>query len=407
MPNRLLIATCLILIGITPPASAQGGGGGGGGLFGGNPPPPAPSPTAMLRIRQIGGMTWRGNLPNDTRSLQSEIERQAWRSQAAKKAMTELGLTEQTAKAALKVSVPASSGQIHLALTLPSDTQAARESATRLLDALTSQIVPDAVNGWADETNQIPLLRAEESLEYARKEFDDARTRATDLRRKIREAAEVLDPSPEAVRGATSRLEQERQRIQLELVGQNARLKALQERVSKLAETTAAKAENDPIAAELEQIVKMREKAAQRFVELQKQGAVNAPETGAAEAQLAEAKAKLLERRESAARSAGTELLADLNKELITLSITNVENEARLDYVGKRLHALARATDLVDDLEQLQATATRAAKQLEAAESERQQARRQATIAPAFSASVHWDEPKIEQIPKQPAANQP
>jgi hypothetical protein len=392
MVKQVLIAASLMIAAITAPATADD-------LFGGKPPA-APNPGAILRIHREGNLVWRGDFPSDVRPLESRIARSAWTSPAGKKAMADLGLSDPSAKAALKVIPPGGGGGLQLVLTLPSDTQAARDAGARFLDGLATQVVPDALAAWADEYNQIPVVRAEEALQYARKEFEVARASATNERRQIREVAEVLDPSPEAVRGATSRLEQERQRIQLELVGQNARLKALQERVAKLAETAAFKADRDPIAAELEKIVIAQEKAVARVADLQKQGGISAAEAAAAETQLAEARAKLLERRETAARSAGSELLTDLNKELITLSITIVENEARLEYVGRRLKGLAQATDLVDDLEQLQATANRVSKQLELAEAERQAARRQAAIAPAFSVSVSWSEARFEQIVK-------
>jgi hypothetical protein len=241
-------------------------------------------------------------------------------------------------------------------------------------------------------------MRAEDQLARTKKEAMTARERVADARRKVREAAQLLDASPEAVRAAASRLDQERQKLTLELAGQNARQRALEERVAKLSDVAAARADKDPIAAELEKIVKLREAEAASLLQLFKSGGVNESQVRSAEGQVNEARARLLERREAAAKAAGTELLGELNKELITLSITIVESEARLELVSKRLEGLGRAVDMVDELEQLQASAARAAQMLDWAEMEAQNASKQLATSPLFSGSAQWGKLGVERV---------
>jgi hypothetical protein len=206
----------------------------------------------------------------------------------------------------------------------------------------------------------------------------------------------VLDPSPDAVRGVASRLDQEKQRITLELAGQTARQKALEERVAKLSDAATARVVKDPIAEELEKIVKLRDDEAANSQAMYKAGTLTQAELRAAQARAAEAKARLLERRETVSKAAGTELLTDLNKELVTLTITIAENEARLRYLDERLTGLSKALELVDDLEQLQSAAARARRQLDDAETTMQSLSRQISTAPPFAVTVQWSEPGIE-----------
>src|SRR5204863_2703935 len=78
-------------------------------------------------------------------------------------------------------------------------------------------------------------------------------------------------------------------------------------------------------------------------------------EVEAAEAKAAEARVRLWERQEIVTRTAGGDLLADLNKELAMLSINMAESEVRLDRVGKAVSMHSKAVDLIDDLESAQA----------------------------------------------------
>jgi chromosome segregation ATPase len=135
-----------------------------------------------------------------------------------------------------------------------------------------------------------------------------------------------------------------------------------------------------------------------------KSGTLTQAELRAAQARAAEARARLLERREAVSKSAGTELLGDLNKELVTLTITIAENEARLEYLDVRLSGLSKALVLVDELEQLQASAARARRQLDEAETQYQSLAHQIATAPSLVVNVQWTDPVIEPAgaPRQP-----
>jgi hypothetical protein len=82
---------------------------------------------------------------------------------------------------------------------------------------------------------------------------------------------------------------------------------------------------------------------------------VSAAELDATEAKVGEARVRLWERQEFVTRTAGGDLLADLNKELAMLSINMAESEVRLDRLGKSVADYSKAVDLIDELESAQA----------------------------------------------------
>jgi hypothetical protein len=164
-----------------------------------------------------------------------------------------------------------------------------------------------------------------------------------------------------------------------------------------LSDAAASRVDKDPIAAELEKIVKLREREAALKAELQQRGGTTEASLGAAQAAVAEAKARLFERREAAARAGGSDLLGELNKELVTLTISIAENEARQRYVEGRLDGLGRALERVDGFEQSISAAARARQQAEQAEYQAQEVRARVEQAMAdFPPSVQWGDLTID-----------
>jgi cell fate (sporulation/competence/biofilm development) regulator YlbF (YheA/YmcA/DUF963 family) len=72
------------------------------------------------------------------------------------------------------------------------------------------------------------------------------------------------------------------------------------------------------------------------------------------EGRLGEARVRLWERQEVVNRTAGGDVLADLNKELAMLSINSMESQHRLERLQKAVDDYAKAVDLIDELENAQ-----------------------------------------------------
>ena len=94
--------------------------------------------------------------------------------------------------------------------------------------------------------------------------------------------------------GAVTRLEEERQRLELDVMGKTAR-EALEREIAKRSELVEKKAEEDAIAAELQKVVDVRQASVERIKKMV--SAAHASETELQEAvgRVAEARAKLLE----------------------------------------------------------------------------------------------------------------
>jgi chromosome segregation ATPase len=202
-----------------------------------------------------------------------------------------------------------------------------------------------------------------EMLDRERDEVDRARARLAEtqaqLQRRragLRDITHRVDVSPETLRGAITRLEDERDKLALDAESQAVRKKAIEQTIAKIAETAEKQMKTDRIAVELEKLVASREAEMTRMQKLAVAKTVSQAEVEAAEARVGEARVRLWERQEVVSRTAGGDLLADLNKELAMLSINMAESEARLDRLGKAVSDYSKAVDLIDELESAQAS---------------------------------------------------
>jgi hypothetical protein len=182
-----------------------------------------------------------------------------------------------------------------------------------------------------------------------------AMTRA--LRREIGNGAgrAVAENSAET-RAAWSALEQERLRLDLELVGKRARQAALVRAMKEVSNDLAAKATKDPVAEELEKVVKVREHAVETVQQVFKSGAgASQQDVLEAEGKLAESRARMLERRDLVADRTGGTIMVDLNKELQSVIITVAEGDAKLTAVSKSLRGFESVADKLERLQEVEA----------------------------------------------------
>src|SRR5882724_240404 len=98
-------------------------------------PQPDPDQSSAARFEWEGVLVWNGVsvLPELKGQVAENMMSQAWASEAGKKAMRALGLSESAAKEALEISWPSGAGQINIRLTIPSDTNEARRAAKQFL----------------------------------------------------------------------------------------------------------------------------------------------------------------------------------------------------------------------------------------------------------------------------------
>ncbi len=158
-------------------------------------------------------------------------------------------------------------------------------------------------------------------------------------------AGNLADSSEDGIRTLGRALDSEDETAQLDIAGKTARRGALTDAMARLNLQISAKIQADPIAQQLQDVVDARQKEMDRIKSLMSQGTATPQQLDEATADLAQAKAALLERQDAAAKAAGADLLSQWNQELLSLSIDLAELHARSDAVGARLQRFSRVLD--------------------------------------------------------------
>ena len=191
-------------------------------------------------------------------------------------------------------------------------------------------------------------------LDKAEQQLDQTYQQLRKLQSELREATGRADVSPEGLQKAASRLDEEMESMTLDEVGSKARADALAKTIAEQTDRAKKMAQGDDAAAELMDVVQVREKQLARLQELYKAGAAPLAEVQQAEASLAEAKATLAERRRAIVTGPAGDGVAMWNHELLNLTIAQKERQARMAYIEERLKRLSGAMPAVDQLQNLQ-----------------------------------------------------
>lgn len=236
--------------------------------------------------------------------------------------------------------------------------------------------------------------------EAERRDADGAESRMADLlkeRLAMSVNARGGDPSREGMLETNRRLENEKQKLQMELAGQQARRKALQVAIAKIADEVARQMEKNSTLIDLEKAIQgiqddmkaaerrlaeserslaeAREKNAQSNEKRPEASAPNERERLEKQAQehmvaskgvsvnmnkaaidavrqkLMEARLQMSQVREGVVRANGGDILGKLNGELATLAISTAETEARLKFIEERRSGLGDALQQADTYE--------------------------------------------------------
>lgn len=222
------------------------------------------------------------------------------------------------------------------------------------------------IHSWLTESGGV--VDAEREMQDTANRVDKTRNELRRLEDQVREATGRIDATTEQVRAAAPKLEEERQALKLAVVGKQARLDAITQTIARLSKAAEQRAKDDAVAVELEKVVNAREVAYQRIKDLYGAGQAGMSELVQAEVPIAEARAKLLERRDAVAQNSGGELLSVLNRELAMVSIDVAEARAKLAALEEQLQRFDGVRDELDGAEQLRLTQTRLLRSLEDAE---------------------------------------
>jgi chromosome segregation ATPase len=200
----------------------------------------------------------------------------------------------------------------------------------------------------------VQLDQARQRWERARKSLDQAQAMFRDIQEELRSRTGRIDVSPASLQKAAARLEAELESLQLDAAGSAARMEALEKTIATEAARGQEKAKGDEVAAELMIVVSARENALKRMEMLAQQATVSQEEVERARATLAEAKARLAERRLTVAAAAGGGALSDWNRELLNLSLDAQERRARTLFLKESIDRLRSGLPHLDKLQEYQ-----------------------------------------------------
>src|ERR1051325_9098337 len=142
------------------------------------------------------------------------------------------------------------------------------------------------------------LERPNKAVQRAEEHLDSARVKANAIRAEIRNATGRVEVSPEVLRASIASLDADKQRLSLELAGLSMRRKMLQEGVAKFGHDAEKAVADDAIVKELSKIIDARQSELARLRLLVSKAVASQADLGKAEADVAEAQVRLLERKE-------------------------------------------------------------------------------------------------------------
>lgn len=190
------------------------------------------------------------------------------------------------------------------------------------------------------------MLLSQDELARAQMNLRELQKRRRDLL-----GAEQVELMPEAVMDQARRLSLERQQLEMDLLGQQARLKALQRQVQETSERILRESSDDAIAKPLREKLELLRDQLNRAVEQGRAGLVPESEVQKARIAVSEGEAALAALRQRVSQAGGGEVLGRLNSELAMLSATAAETEARLKYLHEQAEKNKQILEMADDYE--------------------------------------------------------
>jgi hypothetical protein len=221
------------------------------------------------------------------------------------------------------------------------------------------------------EFMEVQRKQAEQRLDVAHRTFEENQALVQAVRNELLKVTGRVDVSADAIRKSAARVEAELESLQLDAVGAEARLAAIEKTVAEVTAHARDAGKSDEVAAELNAVVAAREHALQVKQKLHENKVASESDVQDARSALAEAKARLAERRQTvnAATGGGGGALSEWNREMFNLSHDAAERRARIKYLSERLDRLRAGLPLINRLAEAEAARDDAAARLASARS--------------------------------------
>jgi chromosome segregation ATPase len=229
----------------------------------------------------------------------------------------------------------------------------------------------DAVSLFGDVPSpERRLSNAVRRLSQAEGEYEEARNRDAGLRADLRGRTGRVDVSRNNLETYADKLDKDLEALSLEQAGATARMAALEEALQAQMKRVEAASKEDTVIAEYQKVADARERQYAMIERERKAGLSTDTSLQDAIAALAEARAKVAERRQAVFTANGGDTLAALNRELLNLSIADRERQAKIKYLGTELKKLSDALSLTQDLQLREKMMAQAIINLQRAQSE-------------------------------------
>lgn len=224
-------------------------------------------------------------------------------------------------------------------------------AGTEILDAA-AEVLEEALKAAYERSlEELKGQQAEFEKQVADGEqlMEPIKAKIADLRKEAEKAGWMFE-SIEASLKRVRDVEDQVQELEMDVEARKARQAALAERIAAINAEMAEKLKGDAISVELERVVKARQEQLEAIRRMADSGRASRDDLVEAEVKLAEAKARLVERREAVARAAGGDLLTRLNGELAMLAVDRAEAEARFALVTRRLAEARKALQMYREI---------------------------------------------------------
>ena len=241
--------------------------------------------------------------------------------------------------------------------------------------------------------------QAERRVNQALSSLEQARITYQKLQNELRDKTGRIDVAPDSLRRAAARLETELESLQLDAAGGEARTRALEKTIADVAARGQDAAKRDEVAAEYEKVAAAREKALKNAEAMAAAATISQQELENARATLAEAKARLAERRINAVAAAGGGALSEWNRELLNLSLDAQERRARMAFLRESLDRIRQGLPMLDQMQEVEEALPAARRSVAEARRAMDELEREISNAPVPGKKVPAQPPAKDDVP--------
>jgi hypothetical protein len=196
------------------------------------------------------------------------------------------------------------------------------------------------------------ISAVESRLEVLNDQETQARQAGSYIRSRLLSEYGFAATTPAEVTAAIARLADQKESVELNLVGLRARREAIAKAIASATSRPVGEAAADPTETALNAAAELSKSELAHTREMLTKSVTTELEVQRKETQFVEAVARLEEYRRQRTASAGGELAETLRHELVRLDIDLSEQEARRQYLSDRLVRLANAAQLAAQLDQ-------------------------------------------------------